>query len=70
MHHAPILYAFLSPLQLILVACIGLIVFGAKGLPSMGKMLGETVVAFKGAANKLHEPADAEKPAIEAPKSV
>ena len=48
-----------QPMHLLAIAGIGLLVFGPKKLPELGKGLGESIRGFKSAM--AHEDVDSEK---------
>lgn len=46
-------------MDLAIIGLVGLIVFGPKRLPEIGKSVGQTIRSFQAS---MREPADAEKP--------
>ena len=46
------LFAFLGPMQLLVLGGIGVLIFGRK-LPELGKYLGQTIVQFRNGMNGL-----------------
>ena len=48
------LFAFLSPMQLLVLGGLGVLIFGRK-LPELGKYLGQTIVQFRKGMNGLED---------------
>ena len=48
------LFAFLGPMQLLVLGGIGVLIFGRK-LPELGKYLGQTIIQFRKGMNGLED---------------
>lgn len=46
------MFGRLGPVELILILCIALIIFGPSKLPQIGRSLGEAITEFKKGANE------------------
>jgi sec-independent protein translocase protein TatA len=65
--------AFLSLPQgseFIIILIVVLLIFGPKNLPKLGKMIGNTLKEFKGAASKVTESLDEEENKSSAPEQI
>ena len=65
--------AFLSLPQgseFIIIMIVVLLIFGPKNLPKLGKMFGNTLKEFKGAASKVTDEIDEEEKKSSAPEQI
>ncbi len=60
-----------QPMHLLIILAVGVLVFGPKKIPELGKGLGEGIRGFKDAMKSASEPTPAppaDPPKVEAPK--